>query len=228
MNDAYRTVLTIGHSAYALVAFVALLQQHQVTAVADVRSAPYSRFNPQFNREPFAEALEAERIRYVYLGRELGGRSDDPSCYENGRISYARLARTERFRNGIARLMRGMSTYRIALVCAEKEPLDCHRTLLVARALCKQGVDVAHIHAGGAVEPHDEAMNRLIAFRKSTLHDTWPGPSGQMELLAPVRHESTRERLIDEAVRRREGRVAHRMDAHVDRRRAVQATEQDA
>ena len=88
-------IFTVGHSTHAAEAFVALLRTHGVTAVADVRSAPCSRFNPQFNRETLARALEAQRIRYVFLGRELGARPDDPACYEDGRVRYARLARTQ-------------------------------------------------------------------------------------------------------------------------------------
>ena len=79
-------IFTVGHSTHAAEAFVALLRTHGVTAVADLRSAPYSRFNPQFNRETLARALEAQRIRYVFLGRELGARPDDPACYEDGRV----------------------------------------------------------------------------------------------------------------------------------------------
>ena len=169
-------VLTIGHSNHVLDVFLALLRQHRVTAVADVRSAPYSRFNPQFNREPFAKALEAEGIRYVPLGNELGGRSDDPACYEGGRIRYDRVAATASFRSGLARVVQGAAKYRIALMCAEKEPLDCHRTLLVARALDAQGVDIAHIHADGAGAPPggngSTARQPEAASRGRPLRDT--------------------------------------------------------
>ena len=92
MNESRGTVLTIGYSTHALEAFIALLRRHHVTAVADVRSAPYSRFNPQFNREPLSEALESAGIRYAWLGNALGGRTDDPACHEDGRIRYDRVA----------------------------------------------------------------------------------------------------------------------------------------
>lgn len=194
MNEARGTVFTIGHSTHALEAFVALLQQHDVTAVADVRSAPYSRFNPQFNREPLAETLEAERIRYVFLGNALGGRSDDPACYEVGRIRYDRIAATESFKSGLARVVRGTAKHRIALMCAEKEPLDCHRTLLVARALDAQGVDVAHIHADGALEPHRTAMDRLLDIQNLPREGDLSG---------------TRAELLDGAIARQAQRVAY-------------------
>ena len=196
MNEACGTVFTIGHSTHALKAFVALLQLHDMTAVADVRSAPYSRFNPQFNREPFAEALGAEGIRYVYLGNVLGGRSEDPACYEDGRIRYDRVAATESFKGGLVRVVHGAAEYRIALMCAEKEPLDCHRTLLVSRALDEQGVDVAHIHADGRLEPHGEAMDRLLDFLGLPREDLYV----------------TREELIATAVSRQSERVAYMND----------------
>jgi len=190
-------VLTIGHSTHALEAFVALLQRHDVTAVADVRSAPYSRFNPQFNREPLAEALDSEAIRYVFLGNALGGRSDDPACYEDGRILYDRVAATMSFRSGLARVVQGTAKYRIALMCAEKEPLHCHRTLLVARALDEQGVDVAHIHADGALETHRAAMDRLLDIHRLSREGDLSG---------------TREELIDTAIAQQARRVAHTDD----------------
>jgi uncharacterized protein (DUF488 family) len=164
MSAARHPVLTIGHSTHSLEAFVALLRQHSVTALADVRSAPFSRFNPQFNKEALDRGLEAHGIKYLFLGRELGARSDDRSCYENGRVQYARLARTEAFRNGIERIIRGTGEHRIALMCAEKEPLKCHRALLVARALAARGVGVEHILPDGRLESHRATMDRGLGI----------------------------------------------------------------
>ena len=194
MTRMKRVVLTVGHSNHSLEAFVALLLQHGVTALADVRSAPYSRFNPQFNRKTLDASLEAVGIRYVFMGRALGGRPDDPSCYdEDGRVRYDRLARTPLFREGLERIVDGAGRQRIALMCAEKEPLDCHRTILVGRSLTKRGVAVAHILADGALEPHDETMGRLL--------DSAGLP--RQDLL------QSREQLIDEALAHRERRIAH-------------------
>jgi uncharacterized protein (DUF488 family) len=162
MNTPKHPVLTIGHSTHSLKAFVALLRRHSVTAVADVRSSPYSRFNPQFNKDAIECDLKEQSIKYVFLGRELGGRSDDPSCYKNGRINYASLAQTELFKSGIERLIQGANDYHIALMCAEKEPLDCHRTLLVARALVERGVVMNHILSNGSLESHQSTMERLL------------------------------------------------------------------
>jgi len=157
------TIYTIGHSTHPIERFVELLQEHGITAVVDVRSAPYSRFNPQFNREPLAAELKQGEIRYVFLGKELGARSDDPSCYRGGKVQYDLLAKTDVFRKGLDRVMRGAQEHRIALMCAEKDPLDCHRTILVARHLIQHGFSVKHILPDGSVENHEEMLDRLLA-----------------------------------------------------------------
>ena len=132
-----------------------------VGLLADVRSTPYSRFNPQFRRDALAAALNEDGIEYLFLGEELGARSKDPSCYEDGRVSYAKLAATELFRRGIERLLAATQTHTVAIMCAEKDPLDCHRTILVARELVRRGESVAHILANGEVDSHDRVMHRL-------------------------------------------------------------------
>src|ERR1035441_230157 len=156
------TVFTIGHSNYPIEHFLALLRQHEISAVADVRSSPFSRLNPQFNRGLLKQVLGESGIAYVFLGQELGARPTDPSCYEAGRVQYARLAQTQSFREGLRRVTEGAQRFRLALLCAEKEPLACHRTLLVARELEKDDVEVVHIHADGQLESHQDAMNRLL------------------------------------------------------------------
>lgn len=155
-------VVTIGHSNHSIEQFAELLLASGVNAVADVRSSPYSQFLPQFNREIFALALKECRISYSFLGKELGGRPEDRSCYENGRVRYSRVAATSAFRSGLERVIAGARQFRIALVCAEREPLECHRCLLVAPELEAAGVRVVHVHADGSIEPHSEAMSRLL------------------------------------------------------------------
>ena len=94
------TVFTIGHSTHPLERFIALLFQHGITAICDVRSKPYSRVNPQFNREALEKALLAKGIEYRFLGKELGARSDDPNCYHGGKVHYGRLAHNSRLAKG--------------------------------------------------------------------------------------------------------------------------------
>lgn len=154
-------IYTIGHSTHPITKFLALLASHEIDAIADVRSSPYSRFNPQFNREDLQQALSNAGIRYVFLGKELGARSDDPSCYVHDKVQYDRLAKTPLFQKGIERVTEGASSYRVALMCAEKDPLHCHRTILVARELIKLGMQIKHILPDGSLEPHEESIRRL-------------------------------------------------------------------
>ena len=95
------------------------------------------------------------------MGNELGARSEDPACYEHGKVQYDRLAQTELFRRGLERVQEGMKKYRLAIMGAEKEPLECHRTILGARHLAALGLDVKHIHADGTLESHADALRRL-------------------------------------------------------------------
>lgn len=193
MKAESRSVFTIGHSTHSSEVFVEMLRDHIVSVLADVRSAPYSRFNPQFNKDLLAQYLTTQGMKYVFLGRELGARSEDPSCYENGQVQYARLARTELFERGIQRVIRGAQDHCIVLMCAEKEPLECHRTLLVARALARLGMDVQHIRADRSLESHEAAMERLL--------DVVGLPHSDMF--------RSRQDLIDEALMRQAERVAY-------------------
>jgi uncharacterized protein (DUF488 family) len=158
------SVLTIGHSNHQSMHLVSLLRAHGVTAIGDVRSSPYSRSNPQFNRTLLRESLKAQGIAYAFLGRELGGRPADSSCYLEGKVQYSRLAQTPLFKKGLGRVMNGARSHRIALLCAEAEPLICHRTILVAQELVLTGVPVWHVHANGRLESHAEAMSRLVGL----------------------------------------------------------------
>jgi uncharacterized protein (DUF488 family) len=182
-------LFTIGHSAHPIEEFIALIKRAGATAIADVRSAPYSRFNPQFNSDTFQAALKKHGIAYVFLGRELGARSDDPSCYENGRVQYGRLARTTLFSSGIQRLIKGAESHVVAVMCAEKEPLDCHRTLLVSRALEAEGASVTHLLADGRREDHDATMVRLIKMMGLPERDLFRSREEQIEVACAMQEE---------------------------------------
>jgi len=186
-------VFTVGHSNHSISKFLELLQQRAVTTIADVRSAPYSQFAPQFNKDPLRKMLQAEGIKYAFLGRELGARSTDPACYENGRVRYDRLARTDLFEVGIGRLVSGSASESIAILCTEKDPLDCHRTLLVARALILRGLAVGHILADGSLESYDDSMLRLL------------DKTGQ----PPPDFFTTDDERINKALRDQEARIAY-------------------
>jgi uncharacterized protein (DUF488 family) len=170
-------IYTVGHSNHPIERFIGLLRRHGITALADVRSTPYSRFNPQFRREKLQAVLAEAGIQYVFLGEELGARSQDPAVYDaTGRVSYGLLAKTDLFRRGIARLKTGMAEHRITLMCAEREPLECHRTILVSRELVRESVPVTHILADGSLEAHEHAMQRLVASLKLAEADLFGDP----------------------------------------------------
>lgn len=163
MSQTSQPVFTIGHSTHPAEVFLELLLSHGIEEVMDVRSSPHSRYNPQFNRKGLQAALAGAGVGYVFMGAELGGRPADPSCYDGeGRVQYDRLAETEAFKAGIRQVIRRAGECRIALTCSEKEPLACHRTLLIAHVLTAQGAAVAHILADGALEDHATTMDRLL------------------------------------------------------------------
>jgi len=153
---------TIGHSTHSTEEFVKLLSIHSITAVCDVRSSPYSKYNPQFNRETIQKELKLYGILYVFLGKELGPRSDDPACYEDGKIQYNRLAKTGLFRQGIDRIRKGMKSYRIALMCSEKDPMTCHRSILICRHLRSDEIEIKHILEDGTAENNRDSETRLM------------------------------------------------------------------
>ncbi len=157
---------TIGHSNHKIEDFIALLNRYEVTCIADVRSAPYSRYCPQFNKDALAAALEAAGIAYMFLGRELGGRPRDHSCYEGGCVNFQRIAERKEFKRGLECLLENASKHRIALMCAEKDPLECHRTIFVSRHLKKYDLHIKHILADGNIENHTEAERRLVGMFK--------------------------------------------------------------
>ncbi len=167
LNSTQYQVFTVGHSNHSTGTFLELLRKHCIDEVMDVRSSPSSRYSPHFNYEVLSAALEEAGISYVFLGGELGGRPVDRSCYdEQGRVRYDRLANSDLFDDGIRRVVRAADERRVAVMCSEKEPLDCHRTLLIAKVLEQRGVTVEHILANGSVEGYDATLNRLMDIFK--------------------------------------------------------------
>ena len=193
MTVMHPTIFTIGHSNHPVEEFLSLLKSQAVELLVDVRSAPFSRFSSHFNRGLLAASLRQCGMEYLFLGNELGARSDDPSCYEGGRVQYDRLAATALFRSGIDRVLRESSQHQVALMCAEKEPLDCHRTLLVAPALAHRACSVVHILADGSVEPHVATLQRLLS-------DTG---TGELDLFRSP------EEVLSEAIARQQQKIAY-------------------
>ncbi len=161
------TLFTIGYANRLIEDFIALLKQHKITALCDVRSAPYSSRNPQFNRELLKQSLKPHDIEYVFLGEELGARPKDLSCYVEGKAIYQKIAATNLFKKGLERVKLGLKKgYTLALMCAEKDPMTCHRTILICRNLRGQGVDIEHIIDDQTMETQTDLEKRLIAQLK--------------------------------------------------------------
>src|SRR5437773_3765785 len=159
--DVHQPVFTIGHSNLAFARFAALLRQHGIQAVADVRSSPYSQYNPQFSRESLQRDLREQGVSYVFLGEELGARRSEPECYVNGRADYSLIAETPAFKRGLDRIAQGAAKMRVAMMCAEKDPLDCHRCVLVSPRLRDREIEVWHIFSDGSLESQAQAERRL-------------------------------------------------------------------
>ena len=155
-------LFTVGHSNHDIGAFLDLLKKNKIEVLADVRSSPYSGYLPQYNREPLKNSLKENGINYVFLGKELGARRDEPECYVDGQARYDLVSETKAFQEGLRRIKEGIQTYRVALMCAEKEPLDCHRTVLVCR-YAREFADIEHILADGSCEKHSETEKRMMA-----------------------------------------------------------------
>jgi uncharacterized protein (DUF488 family) len=195
---------TVGHSVLTLEAFLALLRGAGVGAIADVRSAPYSRRLPQFNRDELRNALRQAGVEYVFLGEQLGGRPRDRSLYDvQGRVDYEAVRRTAAFREGLERLQEGAGRYVVALLCGEEDPLDCHRGLMITPALVERGVAPLHLRKGGAVETTPEMEERLLDM--TGLREKLEQP----ELFAP---RPERGAVLAEAYRRRAARAAFQIE----------------
>ncbi|MEI7900100.1 MAG: DUF488 domain-containing protein [bacterium] len=156
------TIFTIGHSNHTSETFIALLRLHNITAVADVRSSPYSRFAPQFNKAELASLLKKNNMVYVFLGNYLGARPNDPLCYRNSAIDFSRLSQTDYFQEGLERVIKGTSQFNLALLCTEKDPIQCHRMILVSRHLRANDTVIKHILEDGELEDNRDSERRLM------------------------------------------------------------------
>jgi len=174
MADEQSNILyTIGHSNHRIEDFLGLLKRHRINCIADVRSTPYSHYNTHFNRELLEIELGNASIEYVYFGGQLGGRPSSARCYNGNSVNLEYLAKTEQFHTGLDRLADIVSKYRVALMCAEKDPIECHRFILVCRNLKKFGLHIKHILSDGNIEDNSDTERRLVRMLKTepTLFD---------------------------------------------------------
>jgi uncharacterized protein (DUF488 family) len=184
-------LFSIGHSNVAAERFIAMLRAAKVTAIADVRSAPSSRRFPWFSKKNLEARLARDGIAYTAMGDALGGRPRDDSLYRDGVANYEAMTRQPQFQAGLDRLIDATAHSCVCMMCAEREPLDCHRCLLVARSLAGRGLAVGHILHDGTIEPHAATESRLLTLYGEGC-DLFV--SGQSELIAAAYRR--RERVV--------------------------------
>ena len=163
-NLQTRTCFTIGHGNYPIDLFIDSVRSAGIDTIIDVRSTPYSRFNPHFNRENLEKSLKESAIGYRFMGDWLGGRYTDPGLlFPDGTVDYRKVQDTEQFKEGISRLLAVISSGKtIALMCAEKEPERCHRFALISPVLQSKGITVIHIRPEGKLQSNEDLEKQLI------------------------------------------------------------------
>lgn len=187
-------IFTVGHSTHSLEYFIGVLKSANISAIADVRSVPWSKHFPQFNRSELKSSLNDVGIEYRFFGNQLGGRPDKPSLMQNLVANYDAMAKTKEFEQGVKLVIAGAKKHRLALMCSEHDPLDCHRCLLVGKALSRLGVSVNHIQADGSITSQQDIEEQLLLMSGKISDD----------FFAP------REELLDMAYRERSMKVAYR------------------
>ncbi len=198
-----KTIYTVGHSNHTPDTLLRLLRLHGINAIADVRSSPYSRFASQFNKTELAALLAKSQIAYVFLGNYLGARPNDPVCYRNGKIDFARLGQTDYFQEGLERVRKGSTRFKLALMCVEKDPIQCHRTILVCRHLRAQDVIIKHILEDGELEDNRDLERRLMVSLRMATIDLFKTP----------------DELVEDAYDRQGERIAYQEDEQAQQAR---------
>jgi uncharacterized protein (DUF488 family) len=185
---------TIGHSDYGIDYFIQLLKKHNINSLIDIRSMPYSQHSPQFNKELLSADLKANNILYIYMGNQLGGRYTNPDLlFQDGKVDYAKVKQTKNFIDGMDKIIQEIKKgCRIALMCSEKDPFDCHRFVLVACELENKGVTVKHILENGDIVLNSELEKKLLYKYKEDYE--------QFYLFVQTK---TKEQALEEALRKR-------------------------
>lgn len=164
MADSRKQIFTVGHSSLEPERFLELLRQARVEIAGDVRSRPQSARFPQFSQAVLENILCSAQMDYVFLGEELGGRPEDPAAYyEDGRVNYRARRRSYAFTSGLERVLALSAEKTVALLCAEEDPLECHRFLMISPELAAAGASPVHIRKDGSLETQEAAENRLLA-----------------------------------------------------------------
>jgi uncharacterized protein (DUF488 family) len=161
-------IYTIGYGKRTLEEFVAVLQANRIAYLVDVRSAPYSRFKAEFSREALEIALRQHGISYLFMGKELGGRPEDPTCYTDDKVDYEKVRESALYQQGIKRLERAYDQQqRVILMCSEGKPEECHRSKLIGATLDAAGITVCHIDENDDLQTQETVIHRLTGGQLS-------------------------------------------------------------
>lgn len=194
-----RCIFTIGHSNQPLDNFVNLLEAWRIEVLVDVRSHPHSKHAPHFDSRALKDAVTAAGIKYLFLGKELGGRPTGEEFYDaGGYVLYSRVAESPLFLDGISRLESGLRKYRVAIMCSEENPAACHRRLLIGRVLAARGVPVYHIRVNNKLQREAELTadedNPSVSSDQPTLFEV-PGSAPWKSIRSVLRREKLRTSL---------------------------------
>ncbi len=176
---ADKTVFTVGHSTHDIGHFIELLNEHHINCLIDVRSSPYSRIAPQYNKDTLSSTLKNNEILYVHFEKEFGARHTKPSLLdEEGKVDFDKVRASDEFKQGVQRLGKALELgYTVTLMCSEANPFDCHRFAMISYQLVKEGLQVQHILPDGKLVDNNELEEQLLKkyYRKlpqSTLFET--------------------------------------------------------
>lgn len=189
-------IYTIGHSSHKIEYFLYLLKNNGIDCLADVRSIPYSKYTPQFNVNELKRFLNSNKLHYIFLGKEFGARREDRSLYTiEGYLDFEKVSKTDLFKLGIERTKIGIEKgYHIALMCTEKDPIDCHRNILVAREFYKLNYNINNILENGEIQTQDDIEKRLLDMYF---------PSRMQQTLFDIEERKSDSELIEQAYKLR-------------------------
>jgi uncharacterized protein (DUF488 family) len=176
LNQQPIPIYTIGYGSRSIERFVEVLRQYEIAYLIDIRSAPYSRYKPEFSKAALADELQRHGIRYVFMGDALGGQPNDADCYVDGKVDYEKVRATDAYQRGIQRLQTAFAQrQRVALMCSEEKPENCHRSKLVGATLTGLAAPVIHIDENDEPRTQDEVIHRLTGgqlslFGEHTFH----------------------------------------------------------
>ncbi len=155
-------IYTIGYGNRSIEKFLICLQKNHIRYLVDIRSRPYSKFNPNFSRAELEILLRQHDIKYMFMG-DLLGELNDNTCFRDGKVDYTKVREKDYFKEGISRIRTAWDKQLcIALMCLEPKPEECHRSKLVGNALTEQHIEVVHIDELGIKKTQNEVIQIII------------------------------------------------------------------